>query len=38
MAGSWIYPQTLDKAGEICQGETLYLIMSIGKIQLEKVL
>jgi hypothetical protein len=31
---SWPYPQTLDKAGKACQGQTLYLITKISKLRL----
>ncbi len=31
--GSWPYPQTLDKAGKACQGQTLQLITNNGKLR-----
>jgi hypothetical protein len=37
-AGSWPYPQTLDKAGKACQEQTLFLTMKIRKLQKKKVL
>jgi hypothetical protein len=32
-AGSWPYPQTLDKAGKACQGQTLQFIANINKLR-----
>jgi len=32
--GSWPYPQTLDKAGKACQGQTLLSITKMCKLQM----
>jgi hypothetical protein len=35
-AGSWLYPQTLDKAGKACQEQTLSLTTKIRKLRTKK--